>query len=162
MKFTSLARFASAVVGISLLSSVVASAGVVRVGGVHAVQRPHLSFVGARQSTTCPSQYISCLTISKSSPGTQEWCIIDSGSGCTDLAPGTWTWTAEAVTTKKGKKTKKIKADFSPNPGNPTNLTVSTTVKKSTKGKIKYAVEFEACNSSSSCVGPALIGIIIS
>ena len=122
---------------------------------------PQILGLGAKRNTSCPSEFYECVEISKASPASQEWCIIYSGtSDCTDLYPGTWTWSALTVKAKNGKKTKKIKASFSPNPGNPTTLEISTKAKKG-NGKVKYAVEMEVCNSASSCLGPILIGVSI-
>jgi hypothetical protein len=125
---------------------------------------PMLSAVGAKHDTSCPSAFYECFEISKTSPATQEWCIIYSGtSDCTDLYPGTWTWASANYKVKKGaptsKKDKKISSSFSPNPGNPTDLTISTKSGKSSKGKITGAVELSVCNSASSCLGPIYIGI---
>ena len=128
----------------------------------HHTGQPTVFGVGAKHQTSCPSEYYECIEISKTSPGSQEWCIIYSGtSDCTDLYPGTWTWSAPAVKAKNGKKTKKVKCTFSPNPGNPTTLTLSTKSKKSSKGKIVYACELSVSNSNGSTLGPILIGISI-
>jgi hypothetical protein len=130
----------------------------------HRAGTPQLLGLGAKHDTSCPSAFYECFEISKSTPATQEWCIIYSGtSDCSDLYPGTWTWSGPTVKVKKGrptgKKDKKIKASFSPNPGNPTTLTVSTSSSKSSKGKITGAVELSVCNSASSCLGPLYIGV---
>lgn len=128
---------------------------------------PQVLALGAKHDTSCPSTFYECFEITKGSPATQEWCIIYSGtSDCTDVYPGTWTWSATVVKVKKGKPTnshsKHVVASFSPNPGNPTTLTVSTNASKTSHGKIKYAVELNVCNSASSCLGPIDIGISIS
>lgn len=132
--------------------------------GRHAAFEAHV--VGMKHDTSCPSSFYECVEVSTSSPSSQEWCIVYSGtSDCSDLYPGTWTWTSENNKVKKGnpgKKTKKIKSSWSPNPGNPSTLTISVAKKaKNTKGKIKYAVQWEACNSASSCLGPIVIGVSV-
>lgn len=120
---------------------------------------------GAVADASCPSSYYECVTVSKASPLQQQWCIVYSGtSGCSDLYPGTFTWAAPVSKAhhKKHHKKGKVVTKFSPNPGNPTELTISLKGKvKSTKGKVGYVAALEACNSSSSCVGPADIGIIV-
>ena len=126
---------------------------------------PQVLGLGAKHDTSCPSTFYECVETSKASPYTQQWCIVYYGTtGCTDLYPGTWTWTSTNMKVKKGNpkgKTKKIKSSFSPDPGNPTTLTISAKSKKSTKGKIKYAVNMNVCNSSSSCLGPIYIGVSV-
>jgi hypothetical protein len=123
---------------------------------------PMVFAAGAQRQTTCPASYYECFEISKTSPASQEWCIIYSGtSDCTDLYPGTWTWSAPASKVKNGKKTKKVKCTFSPNPGNPTTLTMATKSKKSSKGKIVYACSLTVTNSAGSSLGPLLIGFSI-
>ena len=109
------------------------------------------------KNVACPStQYYECVEISKKTPLMQEWCIVDVTSGsCSssgDLAPGTWTWN---VTNSSNK----VKGDFDPNPGNPTELTISTKLKSSKPNA--YTVSFTACNSSSECVGPVAIGVTV-
>jgi hypothetical protein len=126
---------------------------------------PMLHLVGAKADASCPSQYYECVTVSKSSPLEQQWCIVYSGtSDCSDLFPGTWTWSAPVSKAhhKKHHKKGKLIAKFSPNPGNPTELTISIKGKvKKTGGKVGYVANLEACNSSNSCVGPVGIGIIV-
>jgi hypothetical protein len=122
---------------------------------------PMIQLAGAKPNTSCPSSYYECVTVSKTSPVQQQWCIVYSGtSDCSDLYPGTWTWSAPV--TKAHHRRGKVVAKFSPNPGNPTELTIS--IKRhlrSSNGKIARVASLEACNSSNSCVGPLLIGIII-
>jgi hypothetical protein len=131
----------------------------------HHAGTPQLVVVGAKHDTSCPSDYFVCAETSKSSPAEVGICISDSSPpSCSSLAPGTWSWTAESVKVKKGaptsKKTKKINGTWSPNPGNPSTLTVTTKSKKSSKGKVKYAVYITACNSVSSCAA-GYVGITI-
>jgi hypothetical protein len=122
--------------------------------------KPQIYLAGQHHDTSCQSQYYECVWIADGSPATQEWCVIYSGaSDCTDLYPGTWTWTS-TVTSVKGKPTKKVRATFSPDPGNPTTLTISTSSKKGSAGQVAYVVSFTACNSASSCVGPVQIGVV--
>jgi len=105
------------------------------------------------------SAYYECITVSKATPFTQEWCISTTGT-CGSVFPGTWTWSS-TITTVKGKKFKKMTASYSPNPGNPSTLTISEKKKvKSTKGKIKYESSLQACSSTYGCVYlPLPIGI---
>jgi hypothetical protein len=117
---------------------------------------------GAKHDASCPSSYYECITVSKASPSEQQWCVVYSGtSGCTDLYPGTYTWSAKISKAKKKKKKGKLVSKFSPNPGNPTEWTVSEKGKvKSSKGKVGYVTEFNVCNSDNSCLGPIEIGIM--
>jgi hypothetical protein len=125
---------------------------------------PMLQLKGAIADASCPSSFYECVTVSKASPLQQQWCIVYSGtSDCSDLFPGTWTWAAPVSKDhhKKHKKGKVI-SKFSPNPGNPTELTISLKGKvKKTGGKVGYVASLTACNSANSCVGPVDIGVIV-
>lgn len=164
--------FASSALAASLMLSACSSGSTVPAGSQsvapmgHHAGAPQVVGLGAKHDTSCPSTYYECVEVSKASPAQQEWCLIYSGtSDCTDLYPGTWTWSAIVVKAKNGKPTNKhskhVKASFSPNPGNPTTLTISTNASKTSHGKIKYAVELSVCNSASSCLGPIDIGVSI-
>lgn len=112
---------------------------------------------GGHGAYTCAyPPFIQCAEISFDTPYYEEWCISSTGS-CSTLSPGTWGWlNGDAVKLKKGQPTsksyKKIVGSYNPNPGNPTDLTIAEKKHvKSSKGKLKYAFELEACNSSSDC-----------
>ncbi len=117
-----------------------------------------ISMTPVRQSCNY-SAYYECVTVSKATPFTQEWCISSTGS-CGSVFPGTWTWST-TITTTKGKKYKKLAASYDPNPGNPSTLTISEKKKvKSSKGKIKYEGSLQACSNTYGCVYlPLPIGI---
>ncbi|MFZ0031248.1 MAG: hypothetical protein WBE79_04840 [Candidatus Cybelea sp.] len=123
---------------------------------------PMLHAVGAVANASCPSSYYECVTVSKASPFQQQWCIVYSGtSGCSDLYPGTWTWAAP-VTKARHHKRGKVVSKFSPNPGNPTELTLSIKGRlRSSHGNVARIANLTACNSANSCVGPVAIGVII-
>jgi len=106
------------------------------------------------------SKYLECVTVTKATPFTQEWCISTNGSRTT-VYPGVWTW-ALPITTTKGKKYKKLASSWSPNPGNPSTLTISEKKKvKSSKGKVKYEGALSACSPTYGCVyGTLPIGIM--
>lgn len=165
-----LLRFAAGAAVLGLLSPVAASA-TPRVNMNHAAVSHQGPFERAPQyrvvaggitgakKVSCPSsQYYECVEVSKKTPFTQTWCIVDVTSGsCSssgDLAPGTWTWN---VTNPKKKKT--VEGSFDPNPGNPTMLTIKTKLAKSKPNQ--YTVSFTICNSSSSCLGPVPIGVTV-
>lgn len=113
---------------------------------------PHIVVLGAKPDASCTSNFITCVTISKKSPGEVEICIQYTTGTCP--YPGTWNWAGQVQTTKTGKPFKNIKSSISPNPGNPTYFTIKEGKKKvkSTKGKYKYQVAIEACNSTSQCL----------
>jgi hypothetical protein len=118
---------------------------------------PHLVVLGGKSAAGCPSTYITCVTISKASPAQVSICVQYTTGYCP--YPGVWTWASQVVVVKSGKPYKKIIEKISPNPGNPTYITISEKKKvKKSKGKYKYADNVEVCNSSSQCLsGP--IGI---
>jgi len=116
--------------------------------------RPHFTVVGAQKFTaSCDaSVYLTCVTVSKKSPAEIEICVNEAGSGCTSGSFPSLTW-YEAVYTAKGKVTKKIVGSFYPNPGNPSDDTI--TVKKKVKnshGNISYYQFIEACFYTSDCI----------
>lgn len=115
----------------------------------------HLVAVGAHPDAACGSQFITCVTISKKSPGEVEICIQYSTGTCP--YPGTWSWQDQVQVTKTGKPFKGIKSNISPNPGNPVYFTYTEKKKlKSSKGKYKYQDVIEACDSSSQCLTGAI------
>jgi hypothetical protein len=121
---------------------------------------PHIIAVGAKPDASCPSQFITCVTIKKGSPATVEICVQYTTGYCP--YPGVWTWTGQVVKVSTGAPFGKIKQSASPNPGNPTYITITEKkrVKKS-HGKYKYEDNIETCNSASSCLSGS-IGIATS
>ena len=116
--------------------------------GHHAAQ---LVVPGAHHDASCPSSYITCLTLY---PGnnTLGICISTSGN-CTTGLVGEWNW-ADTIVTLKGKKYKKFKESWSPNPGNPSTQTIVVKKVKNTHGKVKWVDEINACEvtNPSSCL----------
>lgn len=151
MKLTPLVSAAAA---LALLAPSFASAGVVRAVG-HGYQnaRPAMAAASGQTRQSCPSSlYFVCTTVSQSSPAELGICISTSGNCSTGLSPGTWTWQTAQFKAKGNKPFKKLVSSTSPNPGNPVTITISEKKKvKSSKGKNKYYMALEACNSSSSC-----------
>jgi hypothetical protein len=123
--------------------------------------RPHITIVGAKKFTaSCDaSLYLTCVTVSKKTPATLEICINESGSGCTSGSFPTLTWYEAIYSAKTNKLYKKIVGSFYPNPGNPSEDTISAKKKvKNSHGVVKYYQYFEACFNSTSC-DSAEIGI---
>jgi hypothetical protein len=158
-----LIRSAAAAAALGLLPAAGADA-TVRMNPVHPAPsrlvspllgRPHFYATNEIRtaSNSCPSSYITCVTITKKSPTTIDWCYGSvTSSGTCDPASGTWTWSATAYncnTKGKCKKpTTKISVDdFTPNPGDPSDESVSATFSKAAS----YPVVIEACYSSSNC-----------
>jgi hypothetical protein len=114
---------------------------------------------GQHPSASCPSSlYFTCITIYKGK-NQIEICISSSGN-CTSGLVGNWTWSGKIIHVKTGKKDKKFKVSFSPNPGNPTVNTIKVNTIKDSHGKIKYAEDITACGyPSGSCLQGA-IGLI--
>ena len=155
----------------SVLAASLALAGCSTSGGSQAIpgsssvspmghQQYQLVATGGLHNTSCPSsKYFTCLTIYKGS-NQIEICISSSGN-CTSGLVGNWTWSGKIIHVKTGKKDKKFKVKFSPNPGNPTVNTIKVNTIKDSHGKIKYAEDITACpyGSSGSCISGA-IGLI--
>ncbi len=128
----------------------------------HRVGQPQIVGAGIQKTSgSCDySLYLECVTVSKASPFTQEWCISETGSCSTPCCGTDWTW-ALPITTLKGKAYKKLKSAWDPNPGNPSTLTISGKKIKSSKGKVKYEGDLAACSPTYGCVyGSLPIGII--
>jgi hypothetical protein len=87
-----------------------------------------------------------------------EICISTSGN-CSSGLVGTWTWSDVVVKAKNGKKYKKIKTSWSPNPGNPSVNTLKVKKIKNSNGKVIYAENLTACESTSYCIQGS-IGLI--
>lgn len=107
------------------------------------------------------SKYDECVTVTKSTPFTQEWCISTNGSCNTPCCGTDWTWSLPIVTVK-GKAFKKMVSSWDPNPGNPSTLTISEKKKvKNSHGKVKYEGSLSGCSPTYGCVYLTLpIGII--
>jgi hypothetical protein len=124
--------------------------------GHHQLQ---LVAAGAQHQVSCPSsKYFTCLTLYKGS-NSIEICISTSGN-CTSGLSGEYTWSQTIIKVKSGKKYKKIKASWSPNPGNPSTNTLIVKKIKNSGGKVIYAEDIQACGyPSGSCISGA-IGLI--
>jgi len=124
--------------------------------GQHQVQ---LVATGGLKNSSCPSsKYITCLTLYKGS-NQIEICVSSSGN-CTSGLVGDYTWSSKIVKAKNGKKYKKIKASWSPNPGNPSVNTLKVKKIKNSNGKVIYVDEITACGyPSGSCLSGA-VGLI--
>jgi hypothetical protein len=159
----------------SALAATIAIAGCSAGGGSQAIpggsqssmaQRGHLQIVsaGIQKNTSCPSTYLECATVSKKAPFTQGWCISSTGSCNTPCCGTNWTWALPITVVKTGKPYKKLISSWSPNPGNPTTLTISEKGKvKKSHGKVKYEGALSACSPTYGCVyGSKPIGIITS
>ena len=161
MRFTFL--LASSVLAASLaLAGCSTSGGSQSVPGTSAVSPlghhgAQIVVAGAQHLASCPSQYFTCLTIYKGS-NQIEICISSSGN-CSSGLVGTWTWAGTIIHVKTGKKDRKFKVSWSPNPGNPTVNTIKVNTIKDSHGKIKYAENITACESTSYCINAA-IGLI--
>jgi len=115
----------------------------------------HLMVVGARPSTaSCGTAYLTCVTVKKGTPAALEICYNASGgSGCTSGSFPSLTWSEAIVSVKTGKVYKKIVGSFYPNPGNPSEDTITAKRKvKNSHGKVTYFQAIEGCLSSGSCL----------
>lgn len=138
-----------------------ASAIATHTGGVQAVQ-------------LCPGQYAECITLAYGSPFKQPWCMLPpaglgAGMGFTKagckkfLKSGAWTWKAKILKVSSPRHFGGINVSFDPNPGNPTELTLSEKRRlDSSNGQIVYEAELHACSPFSGgvyCPAGHAIGI---
>jgi hypothetical protein len=111
-----------------------------------------------QRDASCASEYVTCLTVSKKTPGKVEICISSSGN-CTSGSFPTYTWTQKIVTLS-GKPFKSLAGSIKPKVGNPIEDTVKEKKKvASSGGAVKYVQDITACPTSGSCLDGE-IGII--
>ncbi len=137
-------------VGLALLA---ASLGLAACSSGGSTQPPLGAGAGAGSTQparpqSCPSQYVECITLSRGAPFTQQWCLSAAGiilGDCTPAGNPTWSVSVRKVSTRK--KFWGITASFHPNPGNPTELTITQEKKKmaSSGGQIVYEAFTEVC-----------------
>lgn len=111
---------------------------------------PQIMVIGAKRDAKCPAKDFTCITIDGASGGGIGICITSTGSCGGTLS--SYSWSAYIT---KGKKTiKSLSSSFDPNPGNPTEDTISVTKKalKSTGGKYKFTQVITGCPTSGSCI----------
>jgi len=123
----------------------------------------------ARMSQTCDREFAECITLAYNSPFGQELCVnyygdIIYGPSCGRIRSTRWGWSLGPI---KGygryrhRPDEKIQASFSPNPGDPTTLTISEKERtRSSHGAIAYSVGFRASLGDWGTQG-SRIGIII-
>ena len=113
--------------------------------------QPQVIVKTATPAVSCPSSYYACYSVDADNPFVAEWCISDSGDCSSGLVPYA-SWSVVTTTIKTGKVLKKSKtfsASWSPDPGNPSILTVTDTAKKiGKKAPIKYATSLSGCYTS--------------
>jgi hypothetical protein len=117
--------------------------------------RPHLTVIGAQKFTaSCDlSLYLTCVTVSKKTPATLEICYNESGSGCSSGYFPSLTWYEGVYSVKANKLYKKIVGSFYPNPGNPSEDTITAKKKvKNSHGVVKYYQYIEGCLNSTDCL----------
>lgn len=153
MTFAPLPRLLAAAAGIGMLSTSAGFAStLVRHAGAAAPQRYHIvaGWGGAHANVTCPPQYTECLSISRGNPSSTPFCISSAGN-CSSGLVGIWDWTA-VVAKVRGQDYKKISAVWSPDPGNPSTITISTTKRHSRHTRIVATVTLSTCEvTSGSC-----------
>jgi len=118
--------------------------------------QPVLKFTNAVPDTSCPSEYTGgCYAVDAGNPVSFEWCVSSTGN-CSSGLVGDFEWTATVTVVKTGKVLKPGKgaviATWSPDPGNPSTVTIAAKAKKiGKKPKVTYSVSLSACSSSIGC-----------
>jgi hypothetical protein len=160
MRFTLLVASAALAVSLTLSACSSGSSQAIPRGSSVAPMRDHaprLVVIGGK--TSCGSAFYECVTLH---PGTTtiELCVTTSGN-CTSGLYSNWNWASEIFNYPSGKRYRKIKASFSPNPGNPTTNIFKVKKIKNTHGKVKWYENVTLCNVYfSSCDPSAYIGLI--
>jgi hypothetical protein len=122
--------------------------------------RPVAGRSDAAPAASCPYSG-GCYAVDKGNPVTFQWCISTTGN-CTSGLDGNWTWTAVVTDIKTGKVIKPgkgpVSAVWSPDPGNPSTLTVSTDFKHLHEHpKVLYSVTLSTCEVSGSQCFPDFV-----
>jgi hypothetical protein len=149
--------------GCGQVSAPVPTGGTIPTGAAHGKSR----MLPEAKAQTCPGRYAECITLAYGSPFEQQWCVYGAnpwhlgfGSNCVPTS-GTWLWYTGF--NHRHDPGKFIQVSVKPNPGNPTEVTISERKRiKSSRGKIVFRVELEACYQfSGGCGGPlpVFIGI---
>jgi hypothetical protein len=114
--------------------------------------KPVLAHTDAVPDTSCSSEYTGgCYAVDAANPISFEWCVSSSGD-CSSGLVGTWEWTSTTVVVKTGKTLKKSIGVWSPDPGNPSTITISTKNKNfAKKPKVVDGVYLSTCSSSIGC-----------
>lgn len=154
-----------------LVAAIVASLGLAACSGgtspaipgslitAQAGERASMQIVnGELPPASCPSQYIGCVTVAKGHPAKYQICITTTGN-CTSGSFPKQKWSNKIVTLK-GKAYKGITGSFKPNPGNPTEVTVTAKVTlKNSKGKVVYVQDLKACPTGGGKCSTGAVGI---
>jgi hypothetical protein len=114
--------------------------------------------------------YAECITLTYHSPYEQELCVDGGGllfgPSCTPSGSKPWNWLMhlKGYGRYRHDASKKIKVSFSPNPGNPSDVTISENQRvRSSNGAIAYAVIVRVCipiTGGDWCTLPRGIGIL--
>jgi hypothetical protein len=108
--------------------------------------------------SSCPGQYLLCVTVAKGKPAKYEICVSTTGS-CTSGSFPEEKWSSK-ITTLKGKAYKGVIASIKPNPGNPTEVTIIAKVKlPNSHGKVDLIQDIEACPPSGGSCKSGKVGI---
>lgn len=121
----------------------------------------HFIVMQATRQANCPSQYVTCVTVSRHVSSPSVYFCYSPGSYCGPSQPQ-YGWSGFFYVSKTGNPTDKFGSSFNPDPGNPTYDTIYERKKvRSSHGKVKYQQAVCPLDSGSGCVaGPFLVGII--
>jgi hypothetical protein len=147
MRFDRIARPMTALLVLAVATGLAYRPGALLLNG--GALRPSLRIVNAGTSgnrASCPKGYTACISVL---PFTTQYCVSTNGNCTSGVAPGTWIWSAH-VGRVKGQYFKELQATWSPNPGNPSTVTITTRqqVRKSHTKVVAY-VALSVCEASS-------------
>ncbi len=115
----------------------------------------HLVAAGGQRDASCPASDFACTTVNKASGGTIGICITSTGV-CSGTLPGPYKFKSVIIKNSTGRKFRRIKATFDPNPGNPVNDNFTEPLKavKPSHGNYLYTQEITGCTlgASPSCI----------
>ena len=105
-----------------------------------------------RVAQSCMHPYAECITLKYRSPFEQELCVegggVAFGPSCEPSGSKPWNWlrNLKGYGRYRHDPSGKIQVSFDPNPGNPTDVTISESQRiRSSHGKVAYSVVLRAC-----------------
>jgi hypothetical protein len=140
MRFAFLTVLMAASIGLAACSS-----------GAGSPATPGVAAGSVRPTTqSCYYYYVECITLANGKPFRQEWCVwhalLSFGSSCNASSGFTWGWQMKVRHVGHQRKcASKIEGSFSPNPGDPTTVTISENRRiRPSGGKIVCEVQLRA------------------
>jgi len=154
MNLASLPRIICAATTLGVLSTLCVTAATIRPVW-RTIQTYRLVDAGARSQVrpefTCPVSYYFCVTPVRRMPYTDVWCFSSSGN-CGSGLYGVYEWSAVVSRVGRSRSYKRVRATWSPDPANPSTLTVADNRRAAKGTKVIASVSLTSCSvSTGSC-----------